>query len=65
MQHQLKVINNVPFLICLIGLLLNDFYFKAAYPNWLTGKLPDFCGLFVFALFWTAFFPRYKKMVVY
>lgn len=65
MLNKLKTINNIPFLICLIGLLINDFYLKNAYHNWLTGKLSDFCGLFVFMLFWTAFFPRQKRIIYF
>ena len=64
MKEKLKSINNIPFLVCLGILLLNDFYFKTAYHNWLTGKLSDFCGLFIFASFWTALFPN-KKQTIY
>lgn len=39
------------FLVALIVLLVNDFYLKAHYANWLTGKLSDFAGLYVFAQF--------------
>lgn len=39
------------FLVSLLVLLVNDLYLKGAYPNWLTGKLSDFSGLLVFALF--------------
>ena len=45
------------FLVPLFLLLLNDLYLKAAFGNGLTGKLSDFCGLFVFCLFWSAFRP--------
>lgn len=64
MRENLKSINNIPFLVCLAILLLNDFYLKTEYHNWLTGKLSDFCGLFIFASFWTALFPN-KKRIVY
>lgn len=64
MRSKLDSINYIPFLVCLVILLLNDFYLKAEYHNWLTGKLSDFCGLFVFALFWAAIFPN-KKLIVY
>lgn len=52
------------FLIGLFLLLLNDFYLKAAFSNFLTGKLSDFAGLFIFPLFWSAFFPK-RKMSIY
>jgi hypothetical protein len=64
MREKLKSINNIPFLVCLVTLLLNDFYLKTEYHSWLTGKLSDFCGLFIFASFWTALFPN-KKRIVY
>lgn len=64
MKNKLKSINNIPFLACLAILLLNDFYLKMEYHNWLTGKLSDFCGLFVFVSFWTALVP-YRKRTIY
>ncbi len=51
------------FLIGLLLLLLNDFVFKEQFHNGFTGKLSDFAGLFVFSLFWIAFFPRQKTFV--
>ncbi len=63
MKNNLKSINNVPFITCLVILLLNDFYLKMEYHNWLTGKLSDFCGLFVFVSFWTAVIPNRKQAV--
>lgn len=51
------------FLLGLLLLLLNDFIFKQSFHNWLTGKLSDFTGLFIFPLFWTAFFPKQKKYI--
>lgn len=63
MKNKLKSINNIPFLACLAILLLNDFYLKIEYHNWLTGKLSDFCGLFVFVLFWTAIIPSRKRTI--
>lgn len=52
------------FLISLAALLLNDLYLKYALHNGLTGKLSDFTGLFVFAVFLSVLFPRYKKTVL-
>lgn len=51
------------FLIGLIILLLNDFVLKAQFHNFLTGKLSDFAGLFIFPLFFSAFFPRKKFLI--
>ena len=63
MEARLRSLKNIHFVGCLAILLLNDFYLKVEYPNWLTGKLSDFCGLFVFASFWTALFPARKGTI--
>ena len=65
MKEKLRSINNTPFLICLALLLLNDFYLKAAFHNALTGKLSDFCGLFVFVTFWSAVLPGRKLTILF
>lgn len=46
------------FLLGLGLLLLNDFYLKSAYGNFLTGKLSDFAGLFIFPLFVVSIIPK-------
>lgn len=51
------------FLIGLATLLLNDFYLKAEFHNFWTGKISDLAGLFVFPLFWSAFFPKRKFLI--
>lgn len=56
-------LSSVPFVVSLGLLLLNDFYLKAAFHNWFTGKLSDFAGLFIFPLFWAVFLPRYKLVL--
>ncbi|WP_229747162.1 hypothetical protein [Mucilaginibacter galii] len=53
----------MPFVVCLLLLIVNDFFLKAAFHNTLTGKLSDLCGLFIFPIFWSALFPRYKLWV--
>lgn len=63
MSVNLKRLTTVPFLISLFLLLLNDFYLKAAFHNAFTGKLSDFCGLFIFPIFWSVFFPTRKSTV--
>jgi hypothetical protein len=65
MKDRLRSIVNIPFLICLALLLLNDFYLKAVYHNTLTGKLSDFCGLFVFVTFWSAILPGRKQTIFF
>lgn len=49
------------FLLGLVTLLLNDFVLKYEFANAVTGKLSDVAGLFIFPLFFSAFFPRYVK----
>jgi hypothetical protein len=49
------------FVIALITLVINDHLLKAAYPGWLTGKLSDFVGLFVLAVFVYAIAGKYLE----
>jgi hypothetical protein len=51
------------FLASLLILLFNDFYFKQAFSNGLTGKLSDFAGLIVFPIFIAHLFPNLKKWI--
>jgi hypothetical protein len=53
------------FVAGLLLLLLNDHYLKAEYHNWLTGKLSDFAGLFIFPLFISAFLPGLKPLIYF
>ncbi len=62
-NNYLKIFISPLFLLGLFILLLNDFVLKAQFHNFLTGKLSDFAGLFVFALFWTVFFPKWKPLI--
>jgi len=59
----LNILVSPGFLLGLGLLLLNDFLFKHLFHGWLTGKLSDFSGLFIFPLFWTALFPRFKRTI--
>lgn len=63
MTRNIKLLTSLWFLLGLVILLLNDFILKEAYGNWVTGKLSDFAGLFVFFLFWTALFPKHKNKI--
>lgn len=38
------------FLVALLVLVGNDWFLKAAYPSWVTGKLSDFAGMIVFPI---------------
>src|SRR5690242_18360316 len=51
------------FVIALAVLLANDLWWKAAYHNWLTGKLSDFAGLFVVVVLATAFRPARGRLI--
>ncbi|MCD0488997.1 hypothetical protein LPB86_12225 [Pedobacter sp. MC2016-14] len=63
MHHRLRHLLSPLFICCLALLILNDFLLKATFHNMLTGKLSDFCGLFIFPIFWSAVFPRQKIWV--
>lgn len=60
---QLRLLTSGGFLFGLTLLLINDFVLKAQFHNWFTGKLSDFAGLFIFPLFWTAFFPKRERLI--
>ena len=49
------------FIISLLLLLSNDFFWKQSYPSWVTGKLSDAAGLIVLALFLLELFPALSK----
>ncbi len=51
------------FIIGLFVLILNDFYLKQRYGNFLTGKLSDFSGLLIFPLFVAVLFPKLKRSI--
>ncbi|MHA7059065.1 hypothetical protein ACWGOQ_0017700 [Aquimarina sp. M1] len=54
---------NPLFLLSLTILLVNDFFLKQLYHNWITGKLSDLFGLIVFVMFLTSFASQYKKLI--
>lgn len=63
MAHPYKTLTSFWFLAGLLLLLLNDLVLKQVFHNGLTGKLSDIAGLFIFPIFWTAFFPRQKQFI--
>ena len=65
MRESYKHLVSIPFLGALFTLLLNDFFLKPSLHNFLTGKISDFCGLFVFSIFWTALFPNRKNIIFF
>src|SRR5215813_11555801 len=53
-----------PALVGALGiLLLNDHVLKPALHNWVTGKLSDFAGVFLFPMFLTAVAPHRKPWI--
>lgn len=65
MSSRLKDLTSTGFIIALLLLLANDFFLKAQFGNWFTGKLSDFSGLFIFPIFWTVLFPKHKLAVYF
>jgi hypothetical protein len=52
-------------LLALIGVsLVNEYVLKAAFHNWVTGKLSDFVGVAAFALFWCMLFPQARRLIL-
>ena len=56
-------LQSLGFVLGLVLLLLNDFVLKTTFHNWVTGKLSDLAGLFIFPLFWSVFFPKQSLLV--
>src|SRR5215218_2765448 len=52
------------FISSLILLLLNDFYWKYEYGNWLTGKLSDVAGFIVLPVFCRVIFPSVSRLKI-
>ena len=62
-KRQANILTSPAFVVAVCVLLANDFVLKSHFHNWLTGKLSDFTGLFIFPLFWIAFLPRHKRAI--
>lgn len=62
-KWQFEILLSPGFVLGLLLLLANDFVFKSAFHNSITGKLSDFAGLFVFPLFLTVFARRTKWVI--
>lgn len=63
---RMKEINKIAhpiFLLSLILLILNDWYFKAVFHNEITGKISDFAGLFAFPFLLSILFSNHKKAI--
>lgn len=55
-------IYTLSYLLGLSILFLNDWFWKYQYGNFWTGKLSDFMGLFLLALFLAALLPKQRKI---
>jgi len=62
-MKEISKIANPLFIVCLLLLIINDWYFKATFHNEITGKLSDFAGLFAFPFLFSCLFPRYKRSI--
>jgi len=51
------------FILSILVLILNDWYFKATFHNGLTGKLSDFAGLFAFPYLFSALYPTHSTKI--
>lgn len=60
-----EVLRSPWFLLGLFTLLVNDFYLKANFPGFVTGKLSDVAGLFIFPFFFSALLHAYKKHIYF
>ncbi|MEQ8926632.1 MAG: hypothetical protein RLO81_12505 [Fulvivirga sp.] len=60
---RIDILSRPLFTLSLGILLLNDFYLKYEYSNWMTGKLSDFAGLFIFPLFLSSFRIKWSKSI--
>lgn len=57
-MRNINQIGHPLFIICVLTLILNDWYFKTTFHNYLTGKISDFAGLFAFPYLFSALFPN-------
>lgn len=63
MRRELSILWSWGFILGLLLLIINDHILKQIFDNWLTGKLSDFAGLFIFPIFFSAFIPKFRKHI--
>jgi hypothetical protein len=51
------------FILSVLILIINDWFLKVTFHNFLTGKLSDFAGLLSFPFFLSAIFPKWTKLI--
>jgi len=59
------LLSNYVFVLGVLLLLVNDQVLKFIYPNFITGKLSDICGIIIFPFFLAFIFPKLKQNSVY
>lgn len=62
-HRRFDVLRSPVFIVSLATLALNDLVLKAAFHNWMTGKLSDFSGLAAFSLFCLSLWPRHSVSI--
>ena len=63
MKSRLRLLTDKFFIFGLFCLLINDLILKYQFGGFVTGKLSDIVGLFIFPFFWSTFFVRHKLKV--
>lgn len=63
MKKNLNIFWSGGFIAGLVLLILNDHVFKSIFNNWITGKLSDIAGLFIFPIFFVVFLPKFRKHI--
>jgi len=62
-QRLFGILVTWPFLCGLAVLLANDWWLKAAYPSFVTGKLSDFTGVAIVALLLLTAYPKRRYLI--
>lgn len=62
-NKSIGILTTWPFLICLVSLIANDWWLKAAYPGGITGKLSDFAGIALVSLMAFSAIPQRKWLL--
>jgi hypothetical protein len=60
-----NLIANYIFVFGIIVLFLNDQIFKFQYSNFITGKLSDVCGIIIFPMLLSYFFPKLRENSIF
>ena len=63
MQKHYNLLTSKLFIIGLLTLIINDHVLKYSYPGFITGKLSDISGLFIFPIFFAAFWFNQRKLI--